>query len=227
MDQFEAVNGEASAIEAFAATGGRFTDEPDASGTTSAMLVAMSGPEAIAAFAAAGGSFSDRRDGCGMTAASYVAGTDTASIEAFAAAGGTFKAGDLAAIYATRQGPETIRAFLAAGGSLDCPPDQYGTTPGMAAAQWGAKSIAAFVAGGGRFTHHRDKYGLSAMDRAAEYDGFFGAEAAARGQGAVAALEAAYRAQALVDLRAVFLWRAERARVRPPLKLGRAVAIPL
>jgi hypothetical protein len=85
------INPGGDAIQAFVASGGRFTDQQNNNvGQTVAMLAIFNSPEAVRVFAKAGGHFTGQKDKSGKTAEVYAVFRGAATIAAFAEAGGIF-----------------------------------------------------------------------------------------------------------------------------------------
>jgi hypothetical protein len=108
-------------IQAFAESGGHFTEDQDKTGETAAMLAIDNGPEATRAYAKAGGQFSQTEDKRGSTAEIYAASKGANEIRAFAASGGRFtdhitSSGGSSEETAALGEPETITAYSEAGG---------------------------------------------------------------------------------------------------------------
>lgn len=144
---YAAVRG-ADSIRAFAAAGGKFTDERDYAGQTAAhhvviRLVGGQKRRAMKAFVAAGGTFIDQQDMNGNTPAILAAHQGPDAVSAFAEAGGKFsdkqdRFGDSAAHIIAHQGADAIRAFAAAGGKFIDQKNADGDTAAMLAAGTGA-----------------------------------------------------------------------------------------
>lgn len=129
------VNEGPTAIEAFFAAGGHFTDQQDNQGRTAAMFAIENGPAAIAAFGKAGGHFTEQEDKSGLTAE----------------------------VHAVSRDPNRIRAFIDAGGHFTDHQSASGWSSEKMAARGGAELITAFSVAGGVFTDRKDNDGWTSQ----------------------------------------------------------------
>jgi hypothetical protein len=177
-DQFSATTQGVRGIKAFAAGGGKFTNEQDQHGNTAAHYAACHWAAGIQAFAAAGGKFTDLQNQAGLTVAHLVANHGSAAINAFAEAGGKFtdlqdrrgiSAAHYAAVHCGPDSAETIKAFAAAGGKFTDLQDSFGNTAAHYVVDRGAETIKAFAEAGGKFTDLQNRIGNTAAHQAASH----------------------------------------------------------